>query len=315
MKRLLVISIIMLCALPLSAQKYTEYLSSAKKHLQSGNIEKAISCYNVYKTMTGEVNDDFEKKLNTEIANNREGIHKTDGKESEYIRQTFTVKDVSFTMIPVAGGTFQMGATAEQNNPNSDENPVHRVTLSSYYIGETEVTQALWNAVMGSNPSNFKGNNLPVERVSWNDCQTFIRKLNEVTGQNFRLPTEAEWEYAARGGANREYQYSGSKDNNLGEVAWYGGNSGSKTHPVGMKQANELGLYDMSGNVWEWCSDWYGNYSTGSQTNPQGPTSGSNRVFRGGGWSYYAGYCRVASRSWDAPGRRYDFLGLRLVLQ
>jgi formylglycine-generating enzyme required for sulfatase activity len=145
-------------------------------------------------------------------------------KEGE--KQTFTVKGVSFVMIPVKGGTFQMGATSEQKKPESDEKPVHSVTLSNYSIGETEVTQALWQAVMGKNPSNFKGPNRPVETVSWNDCQTFIQKLNALTGKNFRLPTEAEWEYAARGGSkSRGYQYAGS--DNLGTVAWYTDNSGS----------------------------------------------------------------------------------------
>lgn len=233
--------------------------------------------------------------------------------EKEGAKRTFTVKGVKFTMVSVAGGTFQMGATAEQQNPNSDEKPVHRVTLSSYYIGQTEVTQALWEAVMGTNPSNFKGADLPVEKVSWDDCQTFIKKLNALTGQTFRLPTEAEWEYAARGGAkSKGYQYSGS--NNLGEVAWYTDNSGGKTHAVGTKRANELGLYDMSGNVWEWCQDWYGSYSSSAQTNPQGASSGSNRVDRGGSWDNNAWNCRVAIRCWSSPGYRGYFLGLRLVL-
>ena len=140
-----------------------------------------------------------------------------------------------------------------------DESPVHSVTLSSYYMGETEVTQALWKAVMGNNPSRFKGDNLPVENVSWNDCQEFIRKLKQKTGKNFRLPTEAEWEYAARGGKKSNgYKYSGS--NNIGSVAWYDDNSSNQIHAVKGKRLNELGLYDMSGNVWEWCSDWYGQY-------------------------------------------------------
>ncbi len=233
--------------------------------------------------------------------------------EKEGSKRTFTVKGVSFTMVPVAGGTFRMGATAEQQNPDSDEKPVHSVTLTSYYIGQTEVTQALWEAVMGKNPSWFKGADLPVENVSWDDCQTFIRKLNKLTGQKFRLPTEAEWEYAARGGGkSKGYQYAGS--NNLEEVAWYGGNSGSKTHAVGTRRANELGLYDMSGNVWEWCSDWKGSYSGSAQTNPQGPSSGSYRVLRGGCWFSDAGSCRVADRIISSPGNRGSLLGLRLAL-
>jgi formylglycine-generating enzyme required for sulfatase activity len=216
-------------------------------------------------------------------------------------------------MMRVDGGTFSMGATSEQKEPWDDEKPVHQVTLSTYYIGETEVTQALWKAVMGSNPANFKGDNRPVENVSWNDCQTFIKKLNSLTGENFRLPTEAEWEFAARGGSkSRGYQYSGS--NNLSAVAWYTDNSGGQTHEVKTKSPNELGIYDMSGNVWEWCQDWYGKYSSNSATNPIGAASGSDRVIRGGSWLNYARYCRSAHRYSDPPDRQYNLLGLRLVL-
>ena len=225
--------------------------------------------------------------------------------------QTFTVKGVTFTMIAVEGGTFQMGATSENY---SDERPVHSVTLSDYYIGETEVTQELWQAVMGTNPSYFKGSNKPVEYVSWNDCYTFIEKLNQLTGKNFRLPTEAEWEYAARGGNKSQgYKYSGS--NTIGNVAWYTDNSGGKTHDVKTKQANELGIYDMSGNVWEWCQDRYGSYSSGSQTNPTGPASGSSRVFRGGSWGDSARYCRVSNRDYYNPANRRNTFGFRLILQ
>ena len=221
---------------------------------------------------------------------------------------------VEIAMLPVEGGTFTMGATSEQgSDAESDESPTHSVTLSSFMIGKYEVTQALWKAVMGSNPSYFSGDDLPVEEVSWEACQTFIKKLNGLTGKNFRLPTEAEWEYAARGGNRSQgYKYSGS--DNIDDVAWYTSNSSSKTHAVGTKQPNELGLYDMSGNVWEWCSDWYGDYSSSSQTNPTGATSGSNRVIRGGGWSYYACCCRVSFRDCYTPGNTGYNLGLRLVL-
>lgn len=175
------------------------------------------------------------------------------------------------------------------------------------------MTQALWQAVMGSNPSGFKGSNLPVERVSWEDCQAFITKLNQLTGKTFRLPTEAEWEYAARGGAkSRGYKYSGS--NNIDDVAWYDDNSDDETHPVKTKAPNELGLYDMSGNVFEWCNDWYGDYSRSAQTNPTGPNTGSFRVYRGGSWVSGAGSCRVSFRNYDYPGYRFNLLGFRLVL-
>ena len=232
---------------------------------------------------------------------------------------TFSVQGVSFVMKRVEGGTFQMGSN--DSDADSDEKPVHSVTVSSFYMGETEVTQALWKAVMGSNPSYFKGDNLPVEQVSWNDIQGFLKKLNQMTGQNFRLPTEAEWEYAARGGRKGNgYKYAGS--NTIGNVAVYDENSYNKgssspeygTHRVKSKQANELGLYDMSGNVWEWCSDRYGNYSSSASNNPKGPSSGSSRVLRGGGWLSNAWGCRVSDRRYSGPDSRYNILGFRLVL-
>lgn len=228
--------------------------------------------------------------------------------------RTFTANGVSFQMVEVRGGSFRMGSTSEQgSDAESNEKPVHQVSLSSYYIGKYEVTQDLWQAVMGSNPSNFKGNRRPVECVSWNDCQTFIAKLNSLTGKRFRLPTEAEWEFASRGGTmSRGYKYSGS--NTLGNVAWYTDNSGNTTHDVGTKSPNELGICDMSGNVYEWCSDWFGNYSSSSQSNPTGAYSGSNRVYRGGGWSNFARYCRLSDRINWAPDCWFDDLGLRLVL-
>ena len=224
-----------------------------------------------------------------------------------------TVKGVTFNMIKVEGGTFMMGATPEMKEPMDWEKPVHHVTLSSYYIGETEVTQALWKAVMGKKPSEHKGDNLPVETVSWNDCQKFIAKLNSLTGMKFRLPTEAEWEFAARGGTKSNgTQYSGSS--NIDEVAWYSDNSSSKTHPVKTKKANELGIYDMSGNVYEWCEDWYGDYGSSAIKNPSGPSSGNTRMGRGGSWCSIARYCRSSNRDSYTPDSRISNLGLRLVL-
>ena len=228
---------------------------------------------------------------------------------------TIPVMDgISIDMVRVEAGTFTMGATAEMKKPGVDEKPTHRVTLTNdYYIGKYEVTQALWKAVMGNDSSYFKGDNLPVDQVSWDDCQEFISKLNRITGKMFRLPTEAEWEYAARGGnKSRGYQYSGSS--NLSDVAWYSGNSGDVTHAVGTKQPNELGIYDMSGNVLEWCQDWYGKYNRSSQVNPIGANSGSFRMYRGGSWSYLARSCRLSFRGSGTPGYRGISLGLRLVL-
>lgn len=218
-------------------------------------------------------------------------------------------------MTKIEGGTFTMGATTEQgSDADSWAKPTHQVTLSDYMIGETEVTQEQWEAVMGRNPSRFKGKNLPVESVSWNDCQEFIKKLNSLTGLNFRLPTEAEWEYAARGGAKSlGYKYSGSND--IDAVAWYINRTNvSGTMPVATKQANELGLYDMTGNVDECCSDWYGDYSSSPQTNPKGPSTGSDRVNRGGNWGYDEEDCRVSYRSRDNPSYGGNHLGLRLAL-
>ena len=233
----------------------------------------------------------------------------------KFQNQTITVDGVSFKMIAVEGGTFQMGSPESDAEADDDEKPQHEVTLSNYYIGETEVTQELWETVMGSNPSEFKGPKLPVEKVSWDDCQTFIGKLNAQTGMKFRLPTEAEWEYAARGGKkSKGYTYSGS--NTIDDVAWYVANSGATTHEVGKKRANELGIYDMTGNVWEWCQDWYGEtyYENNSTTDPQGPVSGTSRVLRGGCWWFDSWLCRVADRNWLSPGHRNDYLGFRLAL-
>ena len=224
------------------------------------------------------------------------------------------IKRLIANMVYVEGGTFTMGATSEQgSDAESNEIPAHRVTLSSFSIGKYEVTQEEWEAVMGSNPSRFKGAKRPVVNVSWSDCRQFIRKLNSMTGKNFRMLTEAEWEFAARGGnKSRGYKYAGSQI--LDDVGWYGSNSSSSTHDVGQLDSNELGLYDMSGNVWEWCVDWYGSYESGSQMNPAGPSSGYYRMNRGGSWNFEARGCRVSNRCHDSPDRRDGYLGLRLAL-
>lgn len=229
--------------------------------------------------------------------------------------QTIRVDNLSFTMIEVPGGTFRLGPSGKWEFDKWDEKefPVHPVTLSDFYIGKYEVTQALWKAVMGENPSKFKGDDLPVEHVSWNDTQLFISRLNRLTGKAFRLPTDAEWQFAALGGnRSRGYRYAGSND--LDEVAWCKTNSGERTHPVGTKAPNELGIYDMSGNVIEWCEDWYGDYPANNQQNPTGPATGQYRVGHGGAWRSNINYCRPTVRLADSPERHYDNLGLRLVL-
>ena len=263
-------------------------------------------------------------------------------KKQDWVK-TFTVNGVSFKMIRVPAGEFMMGSPSNESGRYDNETQ-HRVRITKdYWLGETEVTQGLWKVVMGSNPSSFSscGDDCPVEQVSWNDCQEFIMRLNSmVSGGGFRLPTEAEWEYAARAGTTTAI-YTGSMrilgDNNspeLDPIAWYGGNScvsysggydcsgwsgkqyscsSCGTNPVAKKKPNSWGLYDMIGNVWEWCEDWYGDYPSGSVTDPAGASSGSGRVLRGGGWGGNAGGCRSADRGRDDPGNRYSIFGFRLA--
>jgi formylglycine-generating enzyme required for sulfatase activity len=263
----------------------------------------------------------------TEVAAEKESA-----KQEQMVQeQRRLVQELDIQMVLVRGGTFTMGCTSEQGSDCSDwEKPAHSVSLNDFYIGKYEVSQQQWSEVMGANPSYFKGDKLPVEKVNWNDVQEFIRALNAKTGKNYRLPTEAEWEYAAREGSqSKGYRYSGG--NSAGEVAWYYENSGNsalkdsewnmddlgkyncRPHPVGSKKANALGIYDMSGNVWEWCSDWYGAYPASAQTDPAGASAGANRVYRGGSWSDLAQNMRVSLRFNISPDYRNDFLGFRLA--
>lgn len=222
---------------------------------------------------------------------------------SDIVTESFEVNGVPFEMVKVEGGSFMMGS----KNGDKREKPVHRETVSTFYIGKTEVTQALWKAVMGENPSWFKGNNLPVENVSWSDCQDFIKRLNSLTGKRFRLPTEAEWEYAARGG-NRSHGFTFSGSEKIDSVAWYCADTNGGTHPVGQKYYNELGIYDMSGNVGEWTSDFGSN-------NYSSPRDSEHPVIRGGGWSDCVPYCRVTDRFvFFSPKNSHNNVGLRLAL-
>lgn len=234
--------------------------------------------------------------------------------KATYSDGVLTVNGVRYEFALVEAGTFTMGATTKTDYTNDNEFPAHEVTLTNnYYMGKTEVSQALWKAVMGTNPSHFKGDNLPVEQVSYYDCLVFIGNLNLLTGKEFRLPTEAEWEFAARGGnKSRHYRYSGSND--IDEVAWYKANSDYETHDVATKKPNELGLYDMSGNVSEWCEDWLGEYSASAQTNPTGPKSGIFRVRRGGEKGDEASWCVPSYRYHAEPGESAFCLGFRLAL-
>lgn len=236
-----------------------------------------------------------------------------------------TANGLNMKMIYVEGGTFTMGALPGDGDAYSDERPAHQVTLDSYYIAEFEVTQSQWEKVMGTTVYQQRdksaysftfgvGDNYPMFYVSYEDAKAFCQKLSLLTGKTYILPTEAQWEFAARGGnkgKNSDNKYSGSYS--IDAVAWYDGNSNNTTHPIGQKRANQLGIYDMSGNVWEWCSDWYSSYSSGSQTNPAGPSSGDCRVLRGGSWFSDARDCRVSSRIVDNPSGRNFGSGFRVV--
>ena len=252
--------------------------------------------------LTGCVN----KKDKTAAENN--------GEQSSALPADATVFDeLAANMVLVEGGSFTMGVRSDKDKEvEVGEATPHSVTLSDFHLCKYEVTQKLWTAVMGENPSEFQGDDLPVENVSWGDCYDFISKLNELTGKNYRLPTEAEWEYACRGGKHSKgYYYSGSDDPD--KVAWTEENSGEKTHPVGQKQPNELGLYDMNGNVWEWCNDFYDYYENCPQTNPVGPSEGMLRVSRGGSWIHNTSYCQPTLRNSAKAGFCINCNGLRLA--
>ena len=225
------------------------------------------------------------------------------------------IMELIHDMVRVEGGAFTMGGTPEQGDDAfDDEKPTHKVTLSTFSIGRYPITQDQWEAVMGNNPSHFKGEKLPVESVSWFDCQEFAKKLSEMTGRHFRLPTEAEWEYAARGGKKgKRYKFSGGHI--LEQIGWYNENSGNTSHEVGKKSPNELGIYDMSGNIWEWVQDWKGDFTEDEQVNPTGPDTGIERVCRGGGWNREIDRARVSYRGDDQPTLRYCSLGLRIALE
>lgn len=287
------------------------------------NVAKAEAEAKVKAEAEAKAKAQAEAKAKAEAEARAEEAARIKAYEEAFHNKTFTVNGVSFEMIAVKGGTFTMGATSEQGSEDYyREKPTHRVSLSDYYIGKFEVTQELWLAIMGSEPDFYgegwidrygRGNNYPAYYISWENCQEFIKKLNTLTGQNFRLPTEAEWEYAARGGIkSKGYKYSGS--NSIGEVARWDDAKDHEHFPVGSKKPNELGIYDMSGSVREWCQDWYGSYNSASQTNPTGPDTGSGRVFRGGSRASRPQACRVSFRDSNHPTKRDGFLGFRFVL-
>jgi len=240
--------------------------------------------------------------------------------EDDDLAHNDVLQSLVANMVEVEGGEFYMGSYEKadgtyEENSEANEHPLHLDSVSTFSIGKYEVTQAEWKAVMGNNPSFFQGENLPVENVSWYDCQEFISRLNAKTGMNFRLPTEAEWEYAAGGGKRHAgYTYAGS--DSVGLVAWYINNAGDTTHEVGQKQPNQLGLYDMSGNVWEWCADYYDAdyYAQCTHIDPVGPDSTARRVYRGGGYWGNAKSCRIRNRRGATPKPGQKFIGLRLAL-
>ena len=273
---------------------------------------------------------DSEITVSVSVTENLSGVPRnailtvTDGNLSQEVtvEQSFlTRSNIEPEMVFVAGGAFNMGCTSEQNSDcYNDEIPVHQVTVNDFYLSKYEVTQAQWREVMGYNHSYFTGDSLPVENVSWNEVQEYITQLNTLTGKQYRLPAEAEWEFAARGGnKSMGYMYSGS--HTVDAVAWFWNNipsqtmgvEGYGTQPVGTKSPNELGLFDMSGNVFEWCSDWYGAYDDSTQTNPAGPLSGVYRVVRGGSWNSGHRDAYVSSRGFIIPELRYNYLGFRLA--
>ena len=283
-----------------------------KKSGYSDHSETITLAEGENKSLSGTLtNNSSEEKRTAAIQSNSNSRVSIINEGKDFV---FSIDGAKYRMIAVEGGTFTMGATPEQgSDAEDDEKPAHKVTLSNYYIGQVEVSIHLWEKVTGEASGGFLGVMKPKEGVSWDDCQEFIKKLNVLTGKNFRLPTEAEWEFAARGGnKSRGYKYSGS--NTIDDVAWYYGNSENKTHFIKTKQANELGIYDMSGNAWEWCQDWHGSYSSNAQTNPTGPATGWCRMIRGGSWGTGAEGCRSSRRGSGYPDLPSNDLGFRLVL-
>jgi formylglycine-generating enzyme required for sulfatase activity len=302
-------------------EDYIEYLEAAKKHIKNGDIDMAKKVYNIYKELTGHKDDYMESRLSlssslSKINTYRSAESAGNSTTPDFYKMpiyTIDINGVTIKMILVEGGIFQMGSDQWKN----DEKPTHEITLSNYYIGETEVTQELWQAVMGRNPSTFKGDNQrPVETISWNDCQIFIKKLNALTNQQFKLPTEAEWEFAARGG-NKSKGYNLSGGNSLAEVSWNLLNSKGTTFPVKQKIPNELGLYDMTGNVAEWCADYYNSnfYAQSPSSDPECTTGDSGMVIRGGSWSNHSSDCRTTCRLSRYAGSSASNIGFRLVLR
>lgn len=318
MRKVLLLLACFLLSLAVLSQNANDYLLMAKGKLYEGNCESAQKFYNVYKKLSNKTDASVEAQ-----------IRKCNGGAStgNAVSKDYTEKawGINMKMIRVEGGDFMMGCTSEQGQCYDDEKNVRRITVDGFYIGMLEVTQSQWEKVMGTsiyqqrNKANSQwslygvGPDYPMYYVSWDEATEFCRLLSNKTGKTYTLPTEAQWEYAARGGKKADgTKYAGS--NVIDAVAWYRDNSGSSTHVCGSKRANALGIYDMSGNVWEWCKDWYASsYVSYDTNNPTGPSSGSSRVARGGGWYGDASNCRVANRDGSTPSSRDYGLGFRVV--
>ena len=285
-----------------------------KSLYKTGSYEYALSSLTIYLTLVGREGEYYEDAITLVVdAENKqkEETRRTSESKQQKVEAASETED---GMVYVKGGCFDMGDIFDTGA--SDEKPVHTVCIGDFYLGKTEVTQKQWEDVTGSNPSKFQCGDCPVERVSWNNVQDFIKKLNEKTGMNYRLPTEAEWEYAARSGGLKE-QWAGTNDEGkIGEYTWYGFTAEGVTHAVAGKTPNAIGLYDMMGNVWEWCSDWYDKeyYETSPSKNPQGPSEGANRVIRGGGWSSKNKGLRTTDRNSFLPtSKKFSTTGFRLA--
>ncbi len=274
--------------------------------------------------------DDFRRSYVLPIQSDRSAQfvfikQKGNGNEGEVSAPTespMTIPELELEMMPIPAGKFVMGSPAGEKDRDDDEGPQTTVTISKpFWLGKTEVTQAQWKTVMGSDPSYWKGNYLPVERVTWFDAVAFCERLNAmksdslIAGYHYTLPTEAQWEYACRAGTSTRFYYGDDPDySQLEKYAWYAGNCPSKTHTVAARTPNDWGLHDMHGNVWEWCLDWFGDYKGGSVSDPAGPSSGQDRVIRGGGWNFRADYSRSAYRNYYWTDDPYDSLGFRIAL-
>ena len=290
------------------------HLLYGKALLKTGSYEYSLSSLTNYLTLVGRDGEYYEEAITLVVdAENKQKEKMRQTSESKH-QQTDATKETENGMVFVKGGCFDMGDIFDTGA--SDEKPVHRVCVGDFYLGKTEVTQKQWDDIIGNNPSKFQCGDCPVERVSWNSVQEFIKKLNEKTGMNYRLPTEAEWEYAARSGGWKEQWVGTNNEEKIGEYAWYGYTAKGRTHAVGEKTPSGIGLYDMMGNVWEWCSDWYDKkyYEHSPSKDPQGPSEGTNRVIRGGGWRSKNNGLRTTDRNDFTPtSKKFNDIGFRLA--